>query len=669
MPYYLNPKNSGISLVTAKGDGSIITVKWNRAFPTTPANLIAYNIYMDEVRPDFEFLFFNKSPVFVSTNGALTADIADLTPGQMYRFAVRAVEYDPTVFDLRTLPAVFNNLRVYPESPLRANMTTVSAVVPLLSIDDFPLAGVVRVGAELIQYNAVDIINNNLAIVGAGTSGNAYLIDQVPPTDAYYKAASTNVGDGYIRNLSLVDTQAPAETWTIKCIFTDGYYGIGNTFIKTAQFEAFGSISGNLRDGYGEPFVWNDVNQILSNNILSFSIDGYAVGGGYIPFALGDYFTIQVGAVTAGSNIGRGFNGTDITIHNTDGYDGYVYWDPTVLFFPVDSEEQNTVVFATQDRFDKGNHAFTADDGYRQNVKDIVNADLSVSDTTNANFPVYDYVGYHRIDPVALFNGECVGSYFGGQLYCADGYSGVGRQIRGISVDDRNTQRQEVLLSVIGEPVCLVKRQWTGIRCYCVLSTSEHPDARCKKCYGTGYVSGYQQYFDSRHSDGKIRIKFEPWVDDLPLTDSGLEVEATKPSAWTLVLPALKKRDFIVRFDQDGNEEYRYEILNITRNILFNQQFGAQKMALQRIRKTDIIYMTPVFRDTSAMPTTIQTSIVSSAGILPHSHSLVKNEKHPMFWQQLTSTSAGHNHTVRWNATTGFLEVSVELGHTHILTY
>jgi len=531
MPYYLNQTNVGIKIVSSLGDGQIISIEWYRAFPIDKTNLIAYNIYVSEVRPDFEFEFFNQSPTFVSTNGVLTATITDLTPGQMYRFAVRPVEYDATVFDLRTLPVVANSLQMYPESPLRADITATDTIIPLLSVDDFPTAGVVRVGAELIQYTALDILNNNLTLTSS---------------------------------------------------------------------------------------------------------------------------TLQ-----------RGFNDTDATFHNTDGYDGYTYWDPTVLFFPVDDEDQNTVVFATQNRFDDGYYAYTTVDGYRQATADIVNADLSTSDTVNANFPPYDYAGYHRIDPVALFNGECVGSYFGGQMFCADGYNGVGRQIRGISVDDRNTQRQEVLLSVIGEPVCLVKRQWTGVRCYCILATSEHPDARCKKCFGTGFVVGYQQYFDTRHSDGKIRVKFEPWVDDLPLVDSGLSVEGTKPSAWTLVLPALKKRDFLVRFDGDGNEEFRYEVVNVTRNIIFNQQFGAQKMALQRIRKTDIIYQVPVFRDTSTMPAIIQTSIASSAGIAPHQHSIKTNESLPFGWNQITGISAGHSHTLRWNTTSGTIDVSEELGHTH----
>jgi hypothetical protein len=532
MPYYLNPSNVGVALVSSLGDGNTVRIKWHRAFPTTKSNLIAYNIYINTIQPDFEIRFFDKSPAFVSVDGKLTVDIIDLTPGQMYRFAVRPVECDAATFEvLKSMPVAFNNLRVYPESPLREDISAASNIVPVVSVEDFPASGIVRAGAELIQYSSLDTLNNNL---------------------------------------------------------------------------------------------------VLTNVALQ-----------------------------------RGFNGTEATIHTVDGYDGYAIWDPTILFFPVDSEDQNTVVFATQDRFDVDHYAFTTADGYRQTAKDIVNTDLSVSDQVNEGFPSYDYAGWNRTDPVALLNGECVGSYFGGQYYCADGYNGVGQQIRGLSVDDVNTMRQEELLSMIGEPVCLMKRQWTGIRCFCVLATSEHPDARCKKCYGTGFVVGYQQYFDPRNSDGRIRIRFDSWVDDLPLVDSGLDPEATKPSAWTLVLPAIKKRDFIVRFDSEGNEEFRYEIVNVTRNILFNQQFGAQKLSLQRIRKTDIIYQCPVFRDTSTMPSIMQTGISSSLGVPPHSHTVEINEKHPSTWNQITGISAGHSHTLRWSPDSGLLLVSEELGHSH----
>lgn len=539
MPYYLNPNNVGVSVVGNIGDGTNINIKWHRAFPSQTGNKMAYNIYMDTVMPDanLELKFFYKSPVFVSVDGKLNTNIEGLTPGVLYRFGVRPVEYDADLYDLSTiLPTTFNNLRTYPETLLREDITSSSDTIPVLSVDGFPNTGVLRIGSELIQYSSIDIINNNFELTNAALQ--------------------------------------------------------------------------------------------------------------------------------------RGFNDTDATFHNTDGYDGYQTWtDAFVLFWPIDIEDQNTVVFATTDRFDDGYYAFTLADGYRQRLKDIGNTDLSGSDAANEDFPSYDYAGYHRIDPVALFAGECVGSYFGGQIGCVDGYYGIGNQIRGISVDDRNTQRQEVLLSIDGEPVCLVKRQTTGIRCYCIRTTQESPDARCLKCFGGGFVVSYNQYFNPRRSDSRILMKFDPWVDTLPLVDSGLTVQDVKPSTWTLVLPAIKPRDFIVRFDSDGNEEFRYEVISSTRNVLFNQQLGAQKLALQRIRKTDIIYQVRVFRDTSTMPSTLITSIDSSLGIAPHSHTIVRNEGPPFTWSQITSMNQGHSHVLAWDPLEGVLKISEEVGHSHTLIY
>lgn len=488
---------------------------------------------MDIVRPFFEHRFFDKSPAFVSIDGTLKVDITDLDPGQMYRFGVRAAEYNKDEVNFASLPNTFGGLKVYPESPLRQNITKTSSIIPLLSVEGFPSNGTVKIGSEQIQYSSVDAANNNLLL--------------------------TNI-------------------------------------------------------------------------------------------------TLQ-----------RGFNSTEIAFHNIDGYDGYETWVNSVLFWPIVDEEQNTVVFTTQNRFDVNNYAFTLADGYRQTIKDIVNTDLSASDAANKDFPAYDYSGWNRIDPVALLNGECVGSYFGGALYCADGYDGVGRMLRGISVNDVNTQRQELLLSATGEPVVLVKRMTTGIRCRCILPTTEMPDARCLKCFGSGFIVGYSQHFSARDADGRIKVRFDPLLDSLPVTDAGLEVQEVKPNAWTLVTPAIKPRDFLVRFDEDGNEEFRYEILQVTRNVLFGQSMGGQKLALQRIRKTDIIYQCKVFRNTASMPSILTTGISSVLGIAPHSHTIVRNEGHPSTWNQISSVSHGHSHVLSWNPVSGTLQISQELSHSHTL--
>ena len=521
MPYYLNVNIDGLLVAASKGDGYTINLKWPQAYPTNRSNHILYNIYMnDNFISPFPSTLFLQSPSFVSFDGSLNVDIVDLVPGTLYHFGVRAAEYSTTSFNPDILPQAFNDLATLPYSLLSSNVSATDMLINLIDASQFPTMGTIKLGAELIGYDA---INNNTLVVSS-----------------------------------------------------------------------------------------------------------------------------------------RGIDNTLITIHNTDGYDGYTYWDPGAIYWANVQEEQNTRVFECWNRFDIEHYPFTIVDGYRQKTVDILTTNLDYSDTVNTGFPAYDFAGYHSTDPVLILSGVCVGSYIGGVQYCADGYNGVGLQVRGLNVQDANMQRQEVLLSTTGEPVCLFRRRWTGITCKCMLPYNEYPENRCHKCYGTGITVSWDQFFNPRESDGRIMVRFEPSVDDLVATDTGLE-SSLQPNAWTLPVPTLKDRDFIVRFDEDGNEEFRYEILNVTRQKLFLNQTAAQKFALQRIRKTDPIYSVPVTYDTSLFPNKIMTTISSSLGIPPHQHVIVINEKITSVSQinQITGTVAGHNHTIRNGV------VVDAVGHTH----
>jgi hypothetical protein len=624
MPRYLNVNLDGLILCESLGDGYSIKISWSTAFSNVKNNKILYNIYIGTgPSPDFTSEFFNYSPSFISIDGSTSATIIDLTPGQMYWFAVRAAEYDPLTFDPSVLPVVYNNLRAYPQSLLASNISATSTTIPLIDASAFPISGTVKLGGELIRYTS---ISGNSLLVPGGTGGTGTSITG-------HGSGSGNTGNGTISNLSIVG-EGPTELWTVLCIGiqTDGY----------AVFEAVGSMSKKIFDGYGNYQLWLANGVVLNNGIISF-----AINKGVVPFVIGDKFTINVVGPTLGLMNGRGYNGTTANAHNTDGYDGYVYWDPNAILWPVEDEEQNTRVFECWNRFDINHFPYTVQDGYRQTIKDILTTDLTVSDAANANFPAYDFSGYHRTDPVLLLSGVCVGSYIGGQVGCVDGYSGVGMQLRGLNVQDVNQQRQEVQLSLTGEPVVLVRRRWTGTTCECMLPYNEYPEARCPKCLGTGIIVGWTQFFDPRRSDGRIMVRFDPTIDDLVPTDSGLEPQMS-PTCWTLGTFTLKDRDFLVRFDQDGNEEFRYEVLNVTRNKLLFGLTGVQKFAAQRIRKTDALYQVPIFRDSSTMPRVIVTSTASSTGFPPHSHTIVVSEKITSISQinEITSVSQGHSHMI-----------------------
>ena len=365
------------------------------------------------------------------------------------------------------------------------------------------------------------------------------------------------------------------------------------------------------------------------------------------------------------SSVDRGFLNTEARIHETDGYDGFEVQDPFVRFWKG-HEDDNVVIHQATSKFIFPNHARTNADGYREKTKDDLNTDLSASDASQVGFQVYDFSGYHRTDPASLLAGDCLGSYYGGEQFCADGY-GVGFQLRGLPLNEANNQRQEILLEVEGEPCVLARRLYTGITCSCVEPASENPNLRCGVCLGTSFITGYDQYFNPRRSDGRILVRFDPTDDDVKIEDDGFE-SVLLPSCWTLVVPALKSRDFLIRFNEDGTEEFRYEILSVTRSRLINTLSGAQKFKAQRVRRTDPIYQFRAIRDTSTIPQTITTGIgmvAGPGGILPHTHTITIHEGIVSLTQinETTSVSMGHNHPIQ----NGVVQEVLSHSHTIIL--
>lgn len=115
---------------------------------------------------------------------------------------------------------------------------------------------------------------------------SAALVDQ---GGTLYKAGSGNTGDGYLSGITLLDRNAPAETWTIRCtsVLRDSY---GAPRRGQASFSAVGSVSGQLLDSYGQPFIWKSDGVTLSNSVLRFAI--WNPTGSV--FDAGDRFTVIV---------------------------------------------------------------------------------------------------------------------------------------------------------------------------------------------------------------------------------------------------------------------------------------------------------------------------------------------------------------------------------------
>lgn len=119
----------------------------------------------------------------------------------------------------------------------------------------------------------------------------AHLVDQ---GGAFYVPLSTNVGDGYLSGLKLLDLNAQPETWTIRCVSVQRG-ALNQPIAGTAKFIAFGSISGAKLDDNGNPIVWVANGQTVDNGILEFAINETTVMGLAVsPFREGDGITVKV---------------------------------------------------------------------------------------------------------------------------------------------------------------------------------------------------------------------------------------------------------------------------------------------------------------------------------------------------------------------------------------
>ena len=109
-------------------------------------------------------------------------------------------------------------------------------------------------------------------------------------------------------------------------------------------------------------------------------------------------------------------------------------------------------------------------------------------------------------------------------------------------------------------------------------------------CYGVGFVPGYIPYVNDSEPLGRIFIRVDPYVEQVDLKEQGWFQEVTL-NAWTTSAPTVRQRDIIIVYNaDDGSEEFRYELLNVTRNDIFQGAQGSQKFSMKRIDPALNIY-------------------------------------------------------------------------------
>lgn len=253
-------------------------------------------------------------------------------------------------------------------------------------------------------------------------------------------------------------------------------------------------------------------------------------------------------------------------------------------------------------------------DGYRAALEDNLTGDFSSSDASNLGFDELAHCGYQRPTIFEVLNGLCnldgSGTFLNsgstitnttgvpvsnGGVTIQPGQSTV---ISGFNFQDALNGRLNDLLSATGEPIILLRRKWTGRRCRCIDLRRENARFRCPTCFGTGFEGGYDRYINPRsisqafvNTAGFIMIRVSPAPEVLKLEDKQSLRQDTTLAAWTLTVPTLKQRDVVIRYNPGTFvEEFRYEVMPVTRNRTLFTQEGRQDFNLYRMDKTDAIY-------------------------------------------------------------------------------
>lgn len=166
-------------------------------------------------------------------------------------------------------------------------------------------------------------------------------------TTQYYTPNQNNTGNPTlgITSASLLSQNAPAETWTLRCVSVVKD-SLGAVIPGNATLSLVGSVSGAPKDGYGNSITWKSDGTVYSNGILSF-----AVTEGGTALDVGDRFTITVdsGVLSAGDEIVAKY------ISNSDLYDPEVFTDSAALFTKHGQPSaSNTLSLGAQMAFENG---------------------------------------------------------------------------------------------------------------------------------------------------------------------------------------------------------------------------------------------------------------------------------------------------------------------------
>lgn len=116
-------------------------------------------------------------------------------------------------------------------------------------------------------------------------------------------------------------------------------------------------------------------------------------------------------------------------------------------------------------------------------------------------------------------------------------------------------RRDYIVLEQMGERAILLRRKRSGVHCDCWRDEDRKALPRCKVCYGTGWVDGYDVFYP-------FLIDFQPAGERLQITSVGLVMD-NQPRGWGVIVPQIADGDYVVRLWNQKLD--RYELNNPTR--------------------------------------------------------------------------------------------------------
>lgn len=218
---------AGIQHVVDLGVGRTLELSWNEAIPEeNVSNTIKYLIYKASNRINV----FSQGPDYIATSTLIK--LTGLDNNDIYYFAVRAIEQDEDDYDVEELTQIGLHLYEYPTTELATDLGTSDLIIPVDSVEGFPLQGFITIGSEAMQYSAIQVTPYPAFIISSTADRGAK--DTTAITHNFDDSVSLYTG--YPDNNLVIQRGVPTINYPNNCnLIDDGYDGYCDGYARTTE--------------------------------------------------------------------------------------------------------------------------------------------------------------------------------------------------------------------------------------------------------------------------------------------------------------------------------------------------------------------------------------------------------------------------------------------------